>query len=274
MTVPIPALPPSTELARRLARSPLLLALDIDGTLAAIAPTPEAAFVPDDTRRTLASLADKPGVRVAFVTGRAAQDGRRLAGVSHTWTIGNHGVERIDPAGELHVNEEAASFANQIDEAITLLARDVGAIPGVFLENKRWTLSVHYRRADRGDVPGVKAAVQAVAARLALRVMHGKEIVELHPPVTINKGIAIVELASITGAFDGGLLRGSVLYAGDDRTDEDAFRVLRERSRESVTIHVGHLEPLGKGSSATAAEFSVPDPSGLRELLEWVLRVR
>jgi trehalose-phosphatase len=171
-------------------------------------------------------------------------------------------------------NEEAASFANRIDQATTLLARELGALPGVFLENKRWTLSVHYRRADRGDVPDVKATAQAVAARLALRVMHGKELVELHPPVTLNKGTAIVELASITGVFDGGSLQGSILYAGDDRTDEDAFRVLRERSRESVTIHVGHLEPLGKSSSATVAEFAIPDPSGLREFLEWLLRVR
>jgi trehalose-phosphatase len=183
-------------------------------------------------------------------------------------------VERIDPAGELQVNEEAASFASRIDEAITLLGRELGAIPGVFLENKRWTLSVHYRRADRAHVPGVDAAVQAVAARLSLHVMHGKEIVELRPPVTINKGTAIVELARITGVFDNGSLRGSLLYAGDDRTDEDAFRVLRERSTDSVTIHVGHLPSLGNDSSATVAEFAVPDPSGLRQLLEWLLRVR
>ena len=93
------ALPPTEDLAARVSRSPLLVALDIDGTLAPIAPTPEAAAVPPSTRRTLERLARAHDVHLAFVTGRGANDGRRIVDVSDSWTIGNHGIELIDPTG-------------------------------------------------------------------------------------------------------------------------------------------------------------------------------
>ena len=270
--VPRAALPPPPDLGRRLARSPLLVAVDIDGTLAPIAPTPEAASVPPETRRILTTLAARPGVSLAFVTGRAASDGARLAGIPTSWIIGNHGMECIDPAGAVRVNPRVEPYAAKIAEAHEQLGALPGEVPGVILENKRWTLSVHYRLAARDNVPQVEAAVREIATQLSLRMTLAKEIYELRPPVAINKGTAIIELANLLGVFEGRSLRGSVLYAGDDSTDEDAFRLLRERSAESVTVHVGHGQ-YGT-DTATAAEYLVPDPPALRELLEWLLSVR
>src|SRR4051812_26460108 len=95
----------------RLTGRPLLLMLDVDGTLAPIAPRPSLARVPDDTRRVLASLATQPGVSVALVSGRAARDARNIVGVANLWTIGNHGAEVMDPTGHTTVDPGVARYA-------------------------------------------------------------------------------------------------------------------------------------------------------------------
>jgi len=266
------ALPPTEDLAARVSRSPLLVALDIDGTLAPIAPTPEAAVVPASTRRALGRLARAPDVHLALVTGRAANDGRRLVDVSDSWTIGNHGIELIDPTGALRVNALAEAFAPTIAQAARLLSGPLGGFGGVFIEDKAWTLSVHVRLAARADVPRVEQTLTEVARQLELRVIQGKEIFELRPPISINKGTALLELAAALGVTDHrGSLGGSLIYAGDDRTDEDAFRALRARQWNAVTLHIGEGTTHG---IATEAEFVLPDPPALRELLDWLVEVR
>jgi trehalose 6-phosphate phosphatase len=79
------SLPPDADLGRRLSGSPLLVLLDIDGTLAPIASTPEGAVVPAATRDALVRLVSRARVHVALVTGRAAADGKRMVDVSGTW---------------------------------------------------------------------------------------------------------------------------------------------------------------------------------------------
>lgn len=269
---PRSALPPTADLAARVSQSPLLVALDIDGTLAPIAPTPAAAAIPETTRRTLQRLARSRDVHLALVTGRAALDGRRLVDVADSWTIGNHGIELIDPAGAVRVHALAEAFAPTIASAARMLTGPLGDIAGVFVEDKAWTLSVHVRLAARADVPRVEQTLTDVARQLELRVIQGKEIFELRPPVAINKGTALLELAAALGVSDHrGALGGSLLYAGDDRTDEDAFRALRARQWNAVTVHVGDGSAHGV---LTEAEFLLADPPGLRDLLDWLVSVR
>ena len=261
-------MPPSSELAARLSSSPLLLALDIDGTLAPIAPTPAEARLPDETRRTLEGFASLDEILLAFVTGRAAADGRRLAAVANSWTIGNHGIELIDPAGALRVNPSAEAFGPAIAEAARQLAKPLAEFPGVFIENKTWTLSVHVRLAASDVVPRVEREVTAVAHELGLRVLHGKKIFELRPPVVINKGTALVDFARMLDLPR----QASILCAGDDRTDEDAFRALRSLFPNAVTVHVGTADH--RSEFTTEAEFVVPDPPAFQELLAWLLAMR
>ena len=270
---PVPALPPSAELARRLSAAPLLVALDIDGTLAPIASTPEGAAVPDETRRVLQRLGRSPGVHLAFVTGRAAHDGRRVMNVAGGWTIGNHGMELIDPNGALRVDASVESFTRTIAEAAERLLTTIGSIPGVLIENKKWTLSIHVRLAARADVPIVEHAITDVAEQMGLRIVRGKEIYELRPPVGIHKGTAVLALATALDVRDAsGVLAGSLIYAGDDRTDEDAFRALRSLNGNAVTVHVGAAEP--GDPLATEAEFIVRDPGEVAELLAWLASLR
>ena len=271
--LPRSALPPTDDLAARASRSPFLVALDIDGTVAPIAPTPAAASIPDATRRTLERLARAHDVHLAFVTGRAARDGKRVVDVPHSWMIGNHGVEIIDPGNALRVNALAEAFGPTIARAARLLDEPLDGIEGVFIEDKTWTVSIHYRLAARSDIPRVEKALTEVARELELRIIRGKEIFELRPPIELHKGTALIELAEALGVSDrGGTLAGSLLYAGDDRTDEDAFRAIRSRRWSAITVHVG----AGAGADGlhTDAEFIVPDPSAFHELLEWLLSIR
>lgn len=259
-------------IADRLSHSPLLVALDIDGTLAPIAPTPEQAAVPPATRQTLERLTRLPNVILAFVTGRAAADGRRLVAVPHGWTIGNHGIEVVDPSGALRVNAAAQAYAPAMASAVRLLRDRVGGFRGVLVEDKTWTVSVHVRLAEPDVVPNVEREVELIGQELGLRELHGKKIFELRPPIDIHKGIALLDLAATLGVFRGDVMTGSLLYAGDDRTDEDAFRVLPAAPAHAVTVHVGTAElPNGQ---CTIAELLLPDPAGVHDFLEWLAAIR
>ena len=259
-------------IADRLSHSPFLVALDIDGTLAPIAPTPEQAAVPPATRQTLERLTRLPNVNVAFVTGRAAADGRRLVAVPDSWTIGNHGIEVVDPNGALRVNAAAQAYVPAMARAVELLRDGLGRFPGVLVEDKRWTVSVHVRLAKPEVVPNVERAVELIGRELGLRELHGKKILELRPPIDIHKGIALLDLAETLGVFRGDVMTGSLLYAGDDRTDEDAFRVLLSPPARAVTVHVGTAElPNGE---RTIAELLLADPAAVHDFLEWLAAIR
>jgi trehalose-phosphatase len=272
ITAALLELPPSAELARRLSGSPLLLLLDIDGTLAPIASTPEAAAVPQATRNAISRLVNRPAVHVALVTGRAAADGQRMVDVDGTWIIGNHGMERIDPDGSISVDPRVIRYQPDIAAASAALTESLADIAGVIVENKRWTLSVHYRLAEREHLPRVQRAIKEVAHARALRCIAGKEISELRPPVDVNKGTAALDLAKMLGVAEATGGRGAILCVGDDRTDEDAFRLLRAHRPDSVTIHVG-AGTLANGD-ATAAELVLPDTESVRALLEWLATIR
>jgi len=249
----------SQALATRLAAPTLIVMLDVDGTLAPIAPRPEQAVVPPETRRVIAALAARPGVRVALVSGRAAADARRMVGVTNLWAIGNHGAETVGPDGEIDVDPRVARYQPTVAQAARKISSLVAAVPGVLLEDKTWTLSVHYRLADPAVVPRLRGVVESVATGLGLRVMDGKAIFEVRPPVPVNKGTAVLALARRLGATDAGYL-----FVGDDVTDEDAFRLLRVQLPNAVTIKVGDPR-------TSAAEFAVRDPAAVRELLEALL---
>jgi trehalose-phosphatase len=246
----------------RLRGRPLLLMFDVDGTLSPIAEHPSLARVPAETRRLVASIVTKPGVIVGLVSGRAAHDARRLVGVENVWTVGNHGAEVMAPGGEISVDPDVARYATAVASAARALEPLLAPLRGVILENKGWTLSVHYRMADEAVLPRLLGAINGVVARNGLRLTEGKKVLEIRPPVPVDKGTAVYRLARDLGALEDG---ASVLFAGDDATDEDAFRRLRAQHPEAVTIRVGR-------HADSAAEFVVADPDAVRELLQRIAR--
>ena len=263
------ASPSTGELRPRLSRSPLILMLDIDGTLAPLAPRPEDAAVPEATRRAIRALAAKPDVHVALVTGRAAADGRQLAGLEGGWVIGNHGIETTSPTGEAVVDASAAAYRGVLAAAAEELRALLDSVPGVRVEDKVWTLSIHYRLADPSIEPRLRKTLDEAAHRHGLRMIRGKKIFELRPPIHVHKGTAVLELSRLLAGPE---LDASLFYAGDDRTDEDAFRALRSTAPHAVTVRVGGAAD--DQTAATAAEFTVPNEEALRGLLDWLVTLR
>lgn len=258
-------LPLEAPVRDRLVGPPRVLLFDIDGTLAPIAPTPEDASVPEETRAVLAELAAVPETTVVLVTGRAATEARMMLPDLPLWVIGNHGAERMTPDGIIGIEQSVAGFRERLAEASHRLGARVAAIPGVLVENKTWTLSVHYRLADPSTVPAIRTEVVRTAAELGLLMAEGKMVYEVKPPVQVHKGTAVRALLTDLGHGWSARQRdhAAILFAGDDVTDEDAFRVLRENYPRAVTVKVSTLE-----APETAAEFVVRDPREMRQLLE------
>lgn len=264
----IPALPISPTLAARLSGTPLAILLDIDGTLAPIAPRPDAAVVPAATLEIISKLSRMPNTHVVVVTGRAVAAARKLVPLDGLGVIGNHGFEILGEDGEMIIAPEALSHRDALQSAAARLAPLAGQHPGVILEDKTWTMSVHTRLAARAEIPQITAEVTRVASELGLVLTGGKEILELRPPIQIHKGTAALEWAKTIGALEPD---GSVLYIGDDRTDEDAFQSLRAAApHAAITIRVGEPE----AGETTFAEFDVASPDQVREVLNDLLAIR
>lgn len=258
-----PFFPVQPALAERLDGSPLIIMLDVDGTLAPITARPDEATVPPETRRQVAALAARDRVHVVLVSGRAASVARRMVGVANVWTIGNHGYEITGPDGEELVDPQVAGYRPVMAQAARKLMAQVAHVPGVIFEDKTWTHSIHYRLAEPGVVPRLRAAVEETTRPLGLRITEGKLVLEVRPPLRVDKGTSVLTLAQRLEGFRDG---ASIIFIGDDRTDEDAFRALRARAARAVTVRVTHGD-----ESPTAAEFGAEDTAEVREILQWLL---
>lgn len=213
--------------------------------------------MPADTLATLARLAAHPNMRVALVTGRAPADALALVPVAGLWVVGNHGAETLSPgAFAPEVNPEVADYAPALERVAAALEA-LTHPPGVFVENKRWSLSLHTRLAPPDARPAIVARARALGEAAGLRVEPGKAVLEFKAPVAVDKGTATLALLARWGATEPG---AGVLAAGDDTTDEHLFRCLHESVPAALTIRVGDDVP-------TWAAYRVADPAALAALL-------
>lgn len=232
----------------RLAGSRSLLAFDLDGTLAPIVRDPERARPRPSTLRLLRRVSRV--YPVAFVSGRALKGLRsRLPGVRSWAMLGNHGAE------------EMGRRRRRPPRAVATWARGLGerlrGVPGVWIERKRYTLTVHYREAPRRRQAerAVYAAGRAVCR--GARLVHGAFGMNVIPPSAPDKGTALVSLLR-RQYWD------AALYAGDDGSDEAAFAV---RFPGLVTVRIGPR----RGSRA---RFHLKDQKDIDRLLAELLRLR
>jgi trehalose 6-phosphate phosphatase len=240
------------------------LLLDVDGVLAPIVRQADAASVPAVTRGLLTELSRAYGV-VACVTGRRASDARRLVGIGTIDYIGTHGTEllragwtdpRLDGDVARHA-ERVAAFGRQVDTP------DVRTL-GVRREDKGAIAAFHWRGA--GDDGAARAAVEQIAARAEAAGLHthwGRKVLEVRPPVRLDKGVGVASLLA-----DRDL--DAALYAGDDATDLDAFRALvelRDAGRLRHVVRVGVISDEGPAAIAEQADVTVEGPEGVTKLL-------
>jgi len=218
--------------------------LDVDGTLAPIVERPEDATVPQETRVEVERLAARYAL-VACITGRSSADARRMVGVDGLHYVGIHGLE-----GHPGVSEYTPQLERLV-EAVQWPWRVEGKA-GV-------TTAFHFREVDEDEAGEAVARLLEGADDLGLVAQRGRKVVEVRPPIDVDKGTAARELLG-----DRGL--GRALYAGDDTTDLDAFRGLDDAELDvAVKVAVGSREM--NPALLNAADFVVDGPPGLVELL-------
>ncbi|OBK86311.1 trehalose-phosphatase [Mycolicibacter heraklionensis] len=225
---------------------------DFDGTLSDIVDDPDAARPVAGAVEALAALAAQ--CPVAVLSGRDLADVRTRVGLDGIWYAGSHGFELIGPDGAHHQNDAAVDAVLVLAAAAGSLHEQLGAIPGIMVEHKRFAVAVHYRNAARDRVGEVLAAVRETGRRRGLRVTTGREVIELRPEIDWDKGRTLHWLLDrMTGVK-------TPLFLGDDITDEDAFDAVAELSGAGIVVR--HNDD---GDRATAARYGLDSPAQAAE---------
>ena len=229
------------------------LFLDFDGTIVDIAPTPGSVEVPDRLPSLLVALRDALGGAVAIVTGRSIAQIDGFFGAAVPAVAGLHGHERRGMDGTII---RSPPPGDELQDVRDLLRDFAAEHPGVLVEDKTYSVALHYRLA-----PSLKdacrdladAAVEQIGA--GWQVIEGKCVFEIGPR-NATKGTAIEAFMS-EAPFRG----RTPVFCGDDRTDEDGFAAVNARGGVSIRV--------GRGA-ATRATLQV-DTVG--KLLDWLARI-
>jgi len=215
------------------------LFLDFDGTLSPIAPRPEEAVLSPGTRRLLSRLSRR--IPLAIVSGRALPDIGSRVGLKGIVYVGNHGLE-IAGGGLRYRMKSAARWRRRLTDLAKRIRKNLENLNGIFVEDKGYTLSIHYRLAGgsvrREAVRWMSSNIFPLRRSGIIRLGRGKAVWEIRPPIDWDKGKAVAWLLR-QPRFRGGW----PIYIGDDETDQDAFRVIR---KIGLGIAVGPRERKGR----------------------------
>jgi trehalose 6-phosphate phosphatase len=246
------------EIAARIERSAsILLGLDFDGTLTPLVAHADEAVLSDSVRALLARLSRVDQVAVMIVSGRSLPDVTGRVGLPGLIYAGNHGLE-IEGRGLAFLEPTAAACAAALDRITSDLRTTLADWPGVLVEAKRLTTSVHYRLVpdERWDDLARIVHERAAADPLQFVLTSGHRVWEIRPRVAWHKGHALDWTSRHLGEHANRL----IFYLGDDRTDEDAFASLPD----AITVKIGdHRSP-------TRAHYWLPDPESVCRFLDWL----
>ncbi|KAH9732307.1 putative trehalose-phosphate phosphatase D [Citrus sinensis] len=260
----------------------IVVFLDYDGTLSPIVEDPDKAFMSDTMRMAVHEVAHF--FPTAIVSGRCLDKVSRFVQLKNVVYAGSHGMDISTPAGSLKQNnpkhetrtvdeqgnevvhfQPAQEFLPQIQEMIQVLEEKIKTIKGATVEDNKFCISVHFRRVDEDDINTLQEMVNSIVeAYPNFRISGGKKVMEIRPCIDWDKGRALEYLLDTFGFNNASDFLP--LYIGDDKTDEDAFKVIR---------HMGRGYPIIVSSvpRETKALYSLRDPdevmSFLRRLARW-----
>ena len=255
------------KLKNKLKKKFLFIFLDFDGTLAPITKTPVKADLPEETRKMLKALSKQSSCKIAVISGRALEDIKnKFTGLSNIIYSGNHGLEIEGPKIKFSpvLSSQYKSALKTIKDA---LQNKLLSIPGILLEDKGFSLSLHYRLVDDKQVALVKTIFHETVIKYVgggrVKVKAGKKVLEVRPALEWDKGkVVLWLLARQKFAKDGSKILP--IYIGDDLTDEDAFRALR---RIGIAVFVGR--PI----KSSHAQYYLKDTSEVTKLLKHILEI-
>ncbi|XP_051117918.1 probable trehalose-phosphate phosphatase J isoform X1 [Andrographis paniculata] len=259
------------EIAKAAKGKQIVMFLDYDGTLSPIVDDPEKAFLSDSMRTTVRKLAKY--FPTAIVSGRCRDKVYSFVRLSELYYAGSHGMDIKAPSKGSKYNKEdggvlfqpATEYLPMIDEVYKALLEVTKGTSGAKVENNKFCLSVHFRCVDEKKWSELAQQVGSVLEGYpALRLTQGRKVLEIRPNIKWDKGKALEFLLQSMGYTN--CANVFPIYIGDDRTDEDAFKVLREKD-QGLGILVSKIP------KDTNASYSLQEPSEvmtfLRGLIDW-----
>jgi trehalose-phosphatase len=211
--------------------------------------------LPDKTRRIIKRLSDH--FSVAVISGRDLADIQKMVGISDIAYAGSHGFDIAGPGNRYHDNKMGERFLPVLDRAEKELRKKMKDIPGATVERKHFAIAVHYRQVQSDNINMLEQRFDAVASNYTeLQKSGGKKVLELRPDIDWDKGQALLYFLDSLHADSKRVLP---IYIGDDLTDEDAFRAIRDRG---IPVAVN-----GK-KRKTFAHYTLQDPQEVAKFLD------
>jgi trehalose 6-phosphate phosphatase len=249
---------------------PFGLITDIDGTISPHSPDPIHVTVPETSRRLLERLSHRLDL-VAVISGRAAGEIRRMIDGDKILCIGHYGMEWWQ-GGKVVTDERVQPYIGDV-RAVAGQIQPLASLPGVIIQDKELTISVHYRLSPEPEKTK-KAILELLAAIPQMKRLHALEenlVVGIIPPVHIHKGTAVANLIRHHN------LRAAV-YLGDDTADVLAFDAIH-RANQGSDFRGLAVAVTGQGTAPGVAEAADYELWGigetqqmLRQTLAWLVR--
>jgi trehalose-phosphatase len=215
-------------------RNRIILFLDYDGTVTPIKKRPYLAVLSPNTKELLMNLRKCEDLSLFIITGRENNDIKEIIGIKDINIISNHGLQ-FNYHNKLWVHPETKHYTSTIKKVSSLINDILPRFPNTFIEDKKLSFTVHFRNTDKNSVPELKKTIVDVMQpyQEKLKILKGKKIIEIRPNIEWDKGRAVLKMLNILKLKEKKYI---CVYIGDDRTDENAFKVL---NKNEITIHVG-----------------------------------
>ena len=240
------------------------LFLDYDGTLADFAPTPDIVTPDPALIALLTALHEKPGLRLAIISGRRLKHVRSLVPIPGIWLAGTYGIELLTPVREQLERLDYHTVRPTLEQVKLAWHNLIGMRSGFYLEDKGWSLAIHARyAADQEAEEMLSAARDQAQSALkdgSLRLQGGHKFLEICPRQA-DKGETLEYILNVD-VFPGAL----PVYIGDDDKDERAF--------SAVNAHQGVAIVVTAEERPTQAGYALANPTAVRTWLEALLQAR
>ncbi|XP_059304955.1 trehalose-phosphate phosphatase A-like [Lycium ferocissimum] len=253
----------------------IALFLDYDGTLSPIVDDPDRAFMSGAMRSAVRNVAKY--LPTAIISGRSRDKVYDFVGLPELYYAGSHGMDIMSPVRsisddysytrstdkqgkEVNLFQPASEFLPMIDEVFRSLVELTNDITGAKVENNKFCVSVHYRNVDEKSWSTIGESVDELLRHYPrLRLTHGRKVLEVRPVLNWDKGKAVEFLLESLGLNNCDDILP--IYIGDDRTDEDAFKVLREGNK-------GYGILVSSAPKESSAFYTLRDPSEVMQFLK------
>lgn len=256
------------RVVRQVATSPhLFFFLDYDGTLTPIVARPGMARLSPEHREVLLELSKQRNVRIGVISGRTLEDIKKCVGIPGIVYAGNHGLE-LERAKTKRVHPAAIAFRHVIRTLMPRLELAYAFLPEILVENKTFSLSVHFRQLPEDKIEFAKMLLLKETGDLLSKskvvLAEGKKVWEIRPPTEWNKGRTVLWLL---GNLSGHRQKAAMpVYIGDDVTDEDAFKAI---GNHGITIRVTDAP-----SEPSKSQYCLRSPDQVYDFFEKIIKFR